>query len=168
LAMAMHEALPGWVTRREASFCEQYASAKAVGEMVTDYGQKVATAKLVGLGILPGPPPPSHARRRPAAQPPSGAAPDSLVADPPASESDGPAIIVVANGRSAPAGAPTPATDPADLSIPGYDSLSASQVVSRLAGLAATELEAVRVYEAASRGRRTILTKIAQLQAERA
>jgi hypothetical protein len=50
------------------------------------------------------------------------------------------------------------------LAIPGYDSLSASQVVQRLAGLAADELEAVRTYEAATRGRRTILARVSQLQ----
>jgi hypothetical protein len=53
---------------------------------------------------------------------------------------------------------------PDDLAIPGYDALSASQVVQRLDGLAAGELEAVREYETATRGRRTILSKIAQLQ----
>ena len=47
--------------------------------------------------------------------------------------------------------------DSAELAIPGYDSLSASQVVQRLAGLAPPELEAVRTYEAADRGRRTNL-----------
>jgi hypothetical protein len=54
-----------------------------------------------------------------------------------------------------------------DLAIPGYDSLSASQVVQRLAGLAPPELEAVRTYEAGGRGRRTVLTKISQLQTGR-
>jgi hypothetical protein len=52
-----------------------------------------------------------------------------------------------------------------DLAIPGYDSLSASQVVSRLPSLSAEQLRAVRVYETAHRGRKTILNKIAQLQA---
>jgi hypothetical protein len=51
------------------------------------------------------------------------------------------------------------------LGIPDYDSLSASQVVPRLAGLSPGELEAVRAYETANRGRRTVLSKIAQLQA---
>lgn len=50
------------------------------------------------------------------------------------------------------------------LAIPGYDSLSASQVLPRLDGLADEELEAVRSYEAAHRGRKTILGRIAQLQ----
>ena len=43
--------------------------------------------------------------------------------------------------------------DSSGLAIPDYDSLSASQVVNRLAGLAGDELEAVRAYEAAHRGR---------------
>jgi hypothetical protein len=54
--------------------------------------------------------------------------------------------------------------DPDSLAIPGYDSLSASQVVPRLAGLDDDELELVRRYEAGRRGRKTILSRIAQLQ----
>lgn len=54
--------------------------------------------------------------------------------------------------------------DAIDLAITDYDSLSASQVVTRLPGLTLDELEAVRVYEVAHRGRKTILNKIAQLQ----
>lgn len=66
------------------------------------------------------------------------------------------------NGRG-PAAPPSPAVD--DLAIPDYDSLSALQVVDRLPGLTPDELEAVRAYEAAHRGRKTILNKAAQLQA---
>ena len=51
-----------------------------------------------------------------------------------------------------------------DLAIPSYDSLAASQVVPRLDGLSPIELEAVRRYEEAHRGRRTVLGKIALLQ----
>ena len=61
---------------------------------------------------------------------------------------------------------PFPTYDPearADLPIPGYDALSASQVVERLAGLPSSELDAVYAYEAAHRQRRTILGKIEQL-----
>ncbi len=70
----------------------------------------------------------------------------------------------------APTPAPTRAVSTADapaaetLAIPDYDSLSASQVVPRLEGLAGGELDAVRQYEIAHRGRKTILSKIAQLQ----
>jgi hypothetical protein len=60
--------------------------------------------------------------------------------------------------------APDPGPDVADLAITDYDSLSASQVVTRLPGLTLDELEAVRAYEVAHRGRKTILNKVAQLQ----
>lgn len=63
--------------------------------------------------------------------------------------------------------APAPPAGPAaeDLAITDYESLSASHVVNRLPGLTPDELEAVRRYEAAHRGRKTILNKVAQLQA---
>lgn len=55
--------------------------------------------------------------------------------------------------------APTPPE-----AIPDYDALAASQVVPRLQGLDRDELGAVERYEAATRGRRTILNRVAQLQ----
>ena len=64
-----------------------------------------------------------------------------------------------------PSGPVEPSPDASTLGIPDYDVLSASQVVPRLPGLSADELDAVRRYEAAHRGRKTILAKIAQLQA---
>lgn len=66
-------------------------------------------------------------------------------------------------GVAGTAGAPVPRADA--LAIPGYDSLSASQVVQRLAGLSRDELEAVGAYESAHRARRTILTRVNQLKA---
>jgi hypothetical protein len=60
--------------------------------------------------------------------------------------------------------APAHGPGAAELAITDYDSLSASQVVPRLEGLSDAELAAVREYEAAHRGRKTILSKIAQLQ----
>jgi hypothetical protein len=62
--------------------------------------------------------------------------------------------------KSAP---PSAATSAAGLPIREYDGLSASQVVSRLTGLTPDELRAVRAYEEASRGRRTILLAIDRL-----
>ncbi|MHB1710703.1 MAG: hypothetical protein ACYCV7_04775 [Acidimicrobiales bacterium] len=49
------------------------------------------------------------------------------------------------------------------LAIPGFDTLSASQVVQRLGGLSRGELVAARAYEAGNRGRRTVLGRIDQL-----
>jgi hypothetical protein len=84
----------------------------------------------------------------PAAEPPRVAA-AAPVAEPPSA------------GGEAPAGPPV---DVSTLAIPDYDGLSASQVVNRLAGLSRTELEHVQRYEAGHRGRKTILSKVAQLQ----
>jgi len=70
--------------------------------------------------------------------------------------------------RPAPAGGTRTATSgpaSAGLAIPGYDTLSASQVLPRLEGLETAELEAVRSYESAHRARKTILARIVQLQA---
>lgn len=66
------------------------------------------------------------------------------------------------------AAAPDRAAAPsaASLAIPDYDSLAASQVVSRLDGLRPDELAAVQRYELANRGRKTIIGKIAQIQTE--
>lgn len=71
--------------------------------------------------------------------------------------------------RPAPAATPPVDTEPAtvprsdELAIPEYDGLAASQVVPRLASLSAAELRAVRRYETAHRGRRTILHGVEQL-----
>ena len=65
---------------------------------------------------------------------------------------------------AAPAATPEMSADVSELAIPGYDTLSASQVVPRLEGLSADELEAVRAYEEAHRARKTVLTRIDQLR----
>jgi hypothetical protein len=72
---------------------------------------------------------------------------------------------VVAATAPAAGNGQTPSAPAVDsLAIPDYDSLSASQVVTRLEGLSPDELEAVRAYESTHRGRKTILNKVAQLQ----
>lgn len=59
---------------------------------------------------------------------------------------------------------PVPANEDVNAAIPDFDSLAASQVVPRLAGLSLADLEAVRRYETAHRGRKTIINRIDQLQ----
>jgi hypothetical protein len=51
----------------------------------------------------------------------------------------------------------------AQLPIPSYDSLSASQVTQRLAGLSREEIATVRAYEVSTRARATVLAKADQL-----
>ena len=126
----------------------QVAMARMIGKFAVSQGQREATrvrqqaiGALSGFRVIPrngkpGPPGP----RGPATRRSPG--------------------LATNGSRDEEQGAPSSAT----LAIPGYDSLSASQVVQRLGGLAPEELEAVRQYESATRGRRTILSKIAQLQ----
>lgn len=99
----------------------------------------------------------------PARQPdaPAGPAPAATTPSPPTR---------TAAPAPAPTAAPTrPSVSAADapdldaLPIPGYDLLSATQVIERLEGLTAPELVAVRAYEITHRARTTILGKISQL-----
>ena len=102
---------------------------------------------------LPGhrrPPPPPHRHPRPHRRPPRR----------PSGTGCGRSLrlrLTVGDG-----GTPAPSDD--GLAIPGYDALSASQVVQRLAGLSDDELEAVRSYESTTRGRKTILNRVEQLR----
>ena len=75
-----------------------------------------------------------------------------------------PAAKKAATKKAAAAKSGAAAPSVASLGIADYDSLSASQVVSRLRGLAPTDLDALRAYESATRARKTILNKITQLQ----
>lgn len=77
-----------------------------------------------------------------------------------------PATAVVVDERPATQQAPVTGEEPppAELAIPDYDLLAASQVVKRLDGLDPDQLDAIRRYEEAGRGRRTILHKITRLQ----
>jgi hypothetical protein len=133
----------------------QFALKQAGGEAVKAAGklqdQAAGVLDFIGGSVTPLPPEPGPApaparpasKKRAPAKRPSGAA--------------------RAAAREV-AGVAPKATEVSTLAIPDYDGLSASHVVNRLAGLAPDELEAVRRYEAGSRGRKTILSKIAQLQ----
>ena len=114
--------------------------------------------------------PPSTGTRLEGAAPtpaPGGSASD--VPTPPPTTPEAPP----APTRSSPTPAPSrPSVDAhvpdvASLAIPGFDTLSASQVVQRLAGLSRAELVAVRAYETSVRGRRTILSRVDQQMDER-
>jgi hypothetical protein len=115
-----------------------------------------AEAALRGLGLIPGQEDDNHAGHHASEEPLAGA--PAPFEPPPASLAG---LRPVERGPAAIPGSGVPADA---LAIPGYDSLSASQVVPRLAGLDPEELELVRKYEIAGRGRRTILSRIAQLQ----
>ena len=151
------DALPELIDKGRERLGGQVSAARMMGQMAVSQGQREAekavaeaNRRLAGLGLIP------DTRRA------SGA--DDAAAD----QVDGDTAAVAPTGVSP---EPTEPMEPAvpgvsaeDLAIPGYDSLSAPQVVQRLAGLSAEELDAVRSYEAATRRRKTILTRISQLQ----
>jgi hypothetical protein len=104
--------------------------------------------------------------------PPAPAAPPASAPKRRVTKADSPARAaaraVSAGGSTRAVAKAAPEVEPGEvvtaLAIPDYDGLSASHVVNRLAGLSPEELDAVRRYELANRGRKTILSKIAQLQ----
>jgi hypothetical protein len=173
------EVVPKLVERGRATVGSQMGTARFIGQVVVGQGRKELDRQLArlrtavpcwpGSGGAPG--------EATAAQAPPAATPAPPPSAPGAAAAGAPVTVpsdvedAVAEEREVvldDAGLHEPARpDDSDLAIPGYDSLAASQVVPRLAGLSAAELEAVRRYEAAHRGRRTILTRIGQLQAGR-
>jgi hypothetical protein len=146
LAVSAKEVVPRLVERGRTKVTTQVSAARIIGRFAVEQGQLRATK--------------AFARAREEAQQrldqvtaPNGSPPRVA----PRSPVVRPATPTPRPATSGPGGA--------ELAIPGYDSLSASQVLPRLEGLSDDELESVRVYESAHRGRKTILGRITQLQA---
>jgi hypothetical protein len=164
LAVTVADELPRLAERGRERFGMQVNSARAIGQFAVVAGQrelKKRTESLrrpgaSGAGVAPSPDPtaPAPSRLRTIPYPP----------DPVAPEEPEP---VAAPAARTPTGVDAHVPDVASLAIPGFDTLSASQVVQRLDGLSRTELVAVRAYETSSRGRRTILSRVDQLLDER-
>lgn len=189
-ALEARSLLPQLVERGRQQLTGQVTMARVVGQFAVQQGQaeagkrvgavrRQAEAALGDLGLLGpnGAPPPGRGAGgaggdggdgRPAAEPAAErvagtAATDGTAATAAATARSGGAAGEPPPPAEAPA-APRSAPDAGHLAIPDYDSLSASQVVPRLAGLSPEELEAVRAYESETRGRKTILNRVAQLQ----
>lgn len=175
LALTARDELPKLIERGRQQVTGQVAMAKMIGQFAVAQGQreaekvvKQAGERLGDLGLGGRPAPSSAPATTSAASAPS--APSAPKAPTPPSAGNGssatpaPAVAAPVPGTAA---TRTSAASPSDdhLAIPGYDALSASQVVQRLAGLSSVELEAVRAYEAGNRGRKTVLHRISQLQA---
>jgi len=148
---------------------DQVAQARAMGEFAVNFGgpkvrehveKGIALARKGAESVLGGtededgaPDAAADVPSPPPAPRPDRAAANSKAASRPAGKSTKTTTTKTA--------APAPAAT--TLVIPDYDELSASQVVERLDGLPAGDLDAVRAYEEAHRARRTILYKIEQL-----
>ena len=175
LALTARELLPQWAETGRRQVAARVTAARAVGRLAVDQGARQATqavrrlagqggAVLRGAGVAP--------TDRGTSSDGAGSDGASPAAAPPSEATGG--VIDASVPTAAVPTAPLPGIDetpdvaadldPAQLAIPGYDTLSASQVVQRLPGLSADELEAVRNYELAGRARKTILLKVAQVK----
>jgi hypothetical protein len=171
------------VDRRHGEVQQRVTTARSLGQVTMAYGPPIVRDRVARTV--------TDARRRAEAllgtsvpaPAPADPAPESVVTPLPTAEPN-PVVPAPASAPTAPAPpaeatasapvepavpawtAPPSNGDPArsaGLPIPGYDALSASQVVERLVGLAPEELDAVHQYESSHRQRRTILGKIEQL-----
>jgi hypothetical protein len=154
------------VSQRRKSAGTQAGNYKTIGQMAVKYGgpevkrqagaaaetvRRRAEETLSTIAAATAAPPtatPAGPRPAPGAPRPSSAAPVAATPSAPRSAGD------VGSATVGP---------PGELPIPGYDLLSATQVIERLEGLAQPELLLVKTYELAHRARTTILGKIAQL-----
>ena len=141
--------------------------AKGAGQVAIAFGLPLVRKRVEKRLASLRPQPASKPAPKPAAPPVRRQPAPSVTATPSAGTNGHRVVDVVENVDDVAPGAATDADDAAAveerLAIPGYDALSASQVVERLAGLSDDELAAVRRYEAGHRRRRTILGKIEQL-----
>jgi hypothetical protein len=186
-ALVARDELPRFIAKGRERVTGQVMLAKMIGQFAFAQGQQEAqkaaeklrhqaietATRLAGAVPAPGPPVATPAPRTPPAAPAQTA---GVAHDPPlvsnGNQTAGAAAAAASAGQAVAPARPSAsalrsavaAPSAGELAIPGYDTLSASQVVQRLAGLSTGELEAVRHYEQATRGRRTILAKVAQLQ----
>ncbi|HWD52135.1 MAG TPA: hypothetical protein VG412_07025 [Acidimicrobiales bacterium] len=144
----------------------QVSNARVLGEFAVKAGRQQLQKR--GEGLLHRGPAAESAEDSPVGlhsvptPPPSGAIDD----DPTPGTTSGPVPPTAAPKSTMSSNGHVPTAS--SLAIPGFDTLSASQVVQRLDGLSRGELVSARAYEAGTRGRRTILSRIDQLLEERA
>jgi hypothetical protein len=163
LAITAAEELPKLAAKGRARVNTQMTMARVVGQFAVAEGRKQLERRWGQMASPAASSGPSSSADATSTGPAPGPDPDIDYED-----------LVGSNGQvsgseplesaPAPPGAGGDVPRSAELAIPGYDSLSASQVVQRLAGLSGEELAAVGAYEQAHRARRTILNRVSQLQ----
>ncbi len=149
LLMEARDLVPKLADKGRQSMGGQVTVARMIGEMAVQQGQRRAEKALQRL---------REQRGRPGAS--AMGTPD---ADHRPASGHGPPSAAAPEAASSPGGAGA-SPEAATLAIPAYDTLSASQVLPRLEGLSADELEVIRIYEEATRARKTVLSRIDQLR----
>jgi hypothetical protein len=153
LLMEARDLVPKLAEKGRQRMGGQVTVARMIGEMAVRQGQRRAEKVVQRLREQPGSRPD---RGSPSAGPVNGHRPEPPTGSTGTAHPSG----TPSSASSAAAGPP----DASSLAIPGYDTLSASQVVPRLEGLSPQELDAIRAYEETTRARKTILTRIEQLR----
>jgi hypothetical protein len=172
LATSVAAELPKLAVRGRERLEVRVSSARSVGEFVVKAGHDELRRRsefLLHRG-RPEADPPVPPAPAPSARPttePTGAVPGPSPIEPTRVVVPSPSPVEPVPAPAAPTGANGHVPPVATLAIPGFDTLSASQVVQRLDGLTRGELVAVRAYESSTRGRRTILSRVDQLLDER-
>lgn len=154
LAMTAAEEFPKLVEKGRHHVEGQVHTARLVGQVAVQMGRKQIGETVEGLLSRKSTPATFNAPRPPAPATPAPTPTTTPIQTPTPTPRAG-TVPNTTNGSMA----------STVLGIPGYDSLSASQVVQRLGGLSAPELQAVQAHELAHRHRRTILNRVEQLLA---
>jgi hypothetical protein len=177
LALELRKQLPGWAKTGRAEVDNRVNLYRMIGKFAVHQGRAELVKRLEKLaeeraaaqaGVI------DAASERVATEPPA----TTLSSDDAQTRRSKPATKQQQQPSTPRKSAPSNKVDASDaalsapapgnqivLPIADYDSLAASQVVTRLAALSPAELTAVYDYETAHRGRRTVLGKVAQLQA---
>lgn len=149
IALTILEDLPAVVARGKSKLHTQVGVARFAGKLA--FGQLRRTLDDILAPSRPNAQD-AHGHDGPPSAPPAVLAEESVTALPAKPSASKAAPSAPVHGVAA------------DLPIADYDTLAASQIVARLAGLNADELHDVRAHEAQHRGRRTILARIDQLE----
>ena len=177
LALAAKDSVPKWIETGRRQLGPQLTMARTIGRFAVNQGSRQAggvlrrlaeeaEGVLVALGLVPAEDDLDDEADETATVDVSPSPVPSTNGSGGAAPSAATSATAASSAASVPGVADHPSgLDPAELAIPGYDTLSASQIDQRLPGLSPDELEAVRLYELAGRSRKTVLLRVAQLKA---
>ncbi len=163
VATSLAEELPALAEKGREQVDKQIQLARVMGRIAVRQAKKRLRSMSPAAPSHPAPPPTESTASQGAAEPAEGSptVTESAGSSGESATADGPDEADEGYGGEL---APRPdAPDASTLAIPAYDTLAASQVVQRLSSLRPDELEAIRRYESATRQRRTILHRVAQL-----
>jgi hypothetical protein len=160
LVLTVVEAVPGLVRKGRERLSPQVGMARTIGQFAVRQGYRQVVGFATSRGPFPFRRPDRPARTLVVYTPElSGRDGDGKEDD----VDQGPVVQPLPGDGVDAAGEAVTDLDAGELAIPSYDSLSATQVVQRLAGLSPDEVAAVAAYEAATRKRKTVLDRAEQL-----